>query len=585
MLLDFSKSPKKTARKQKRRLSTLTWRILALNLIVVLIPVGGGLYLGEYRRELIEAELNVMTQEGRILAAALGVGAVAQIGSDEIGSQRSSRLMRSLATRLMPRLLQSQLSRAQLFDSDGSKISDSLSLKRGVVRMIDLPPPLFQSSWLPTIRFDVLYQQILDFLSGVQPQTYPAARDSNAQAGEYFEILDAFEGKESQTIRRVSDHEFELSVAVPVQRYKQVLGALRLSRSDHNVRQALGEMNRSVLLISLIGLATTILLSLYIAGTITNPIRRLAKGADQLRLRQDTHTLPLRQGWDQHLPDLSDRQDEIGDLSQALRHLATALEKRMSAIESFAADVSHELKNPLTSLKSAIDTLQNVVERPEQREKLLAIIHQDISRLNRLITDISDASRLDAELARSQLDQVDLYQLVEMVGSLFDDKCQRDREKGLSTPVVKMHLTQASPLISPYIMAHGDRLVQVLQNILENAQSFSPDRAIIDLSLYPDDVSLCWHITICDQGPGIPAGKEEAIFNRFYSERPKQEAFGTHSGLGLSISQQIIHSHGGHIKARNLLDIKGAVTGCCFDITLPAKLAQMDKEIRKTANG
>ena len=568
---------KKMSPKLKRRLSTLTWRILALNLIVVLIPVGGGLYLGEYRRELIEAELNVMIQEGRILAAALGVGAVAQIGSDDIGSQRSSRLMRSLATRLMPRLLQSQLSRVQLFDSDGRKVSDSLRLKRGVVRMIDLPPPLFQSSWLPTIRFDVMYQKMLDFLSGVQPQTYPAARDSNAQAGEYFEVLDAFEGKESQTIRRILDHEFELSVAIPVQRYKQVLGALRLSRSDHNVREALGEMNRSVLLFSLIGLATTILLSLYIAGTITNPVRRLAKGADQLRLRQNTDTLPLRQGWDQHLPDLSNRQDEIGDLSEALRHLASALEKRMSAIESFAADVSHELKNPLTSLKSAIETLQNVVNRPDQREKLLSIINQDISRLNRLITDISDASRLDAELARTQLDQVDLYQLVETVGSLFNEKCQRDRGKGLVSPVISMGLCPATDRLSPYIMAHGDRLVQVLENILENAQSFSPDNGIIDLKLFPDEMRQCWHILICDQGPGIPDGKQEAIFNRFYSQRPKQETFGTHSGLGLSISRQIIQSHEGEIKAFNLTSTTDKSVGCCFEITLPARAASIGK--------
>ncbi len=306
-----------------------------------------------------------------------------------------------------------------------------------------------------------------------------------------------------------------------------------------------------------VALTVTVLLSIYLAGTIARPIRRLAGAAERVRRGLGREVV---------IPDFSRRGDEIGDLSSALRDMTSVLWQRMDAIDRFAADVAHEIKNPLSSLRSAVETAARI-EDPVKQRRLLAIILEDVQRLDRLISDISDASRLDAELSRHEhapvaLDRM-LAALVELHETTATEGAPRLR---LSVPA---HARQ-SDFVVPGI---EDRLVQVLRNLIANAISFSPPGGTIGLAVQRDQDSVV--VTIDDEGPGIPDAKLAAIFDRFYSERPAGEKFGTHSGLGLSISKQIVEAHRGIIRAENRRGPgtgigAGPIIGARFIVRLPA---------------
>jgi two-component system sensor histidine kinase ChvG len=298
-------------------------------------------------------------------------------------------------------------------------------------------------------------------------------------------------------------------------------------------------------------LAITVLLSFYLARGISRPVHRLAAAAERVRSNEAGG-----QGRADDLPDLSHRQDEIGDLSVSLRAMTTALWQRMDAIERFAADVAHEIKNPLTSMRSAVETVVRT-NNPDHQKKLLAILQDDVQRLDRLISDISDASRLDAELSRAQSETLDLTPLLSTLGEVYSTVAEQQKV----TLEVGLPGNGTAPLV---VRGLEDRLVQVIRNLLGNALSFSPAESVLRLAARRSGASI--EIIVEDQGPGIPAGKEKAIFERFYSERPKGEKFGTHSGLGLSISKQIVEAHGGTIVAAN----RQGQAGACFTVTLPA---------------
>jgi len=293
----------------------------------------------------------------------------------------------------------------------------------------------------------------------------------------------------------------------------------------------------------------TVLLSFYLAGTIARPIRRLAAAAERARGRRARV----------EIPDFTRRGDEIGDLSGSLREMTDALWLRMSAIESFAADVAHEIKNPLSSLRSAVETAIRI-EDPANLRRLMAIILNDVERLDRLITDISDASRLDAELSRLELAPIDV---AGMLGALADvhEATRTDRSPRLVLDIIE----RGRELIVPGIET---RLSQVFRNVIGNAVSFSPSFREIRLTARHDGRAVL--VTVEDEGPGIPDDKLTAIFDRFYTERPVGEEFGTHSGLGLSISKQIVEAHRGLIWAENRKDASGATIGARFCIRLPA---------------
>jgi two-component system sensor histidine kinase ChvG len=304
-------------------------------------------------------------------------------------------------------------------------------------------------------------------------------------------------------------------------------------------------VREDILKVFLVALAVTVLLSLYLAGTITRPIRRLARAAEAVRTRH---------GRQKALPDFSRRRDEIGDLSEALREMTAALWARMDAIERFAADVSHEIKNPLTSLRSAVETVARVND-PEQQRRLMSILLEDVQRLDRLITDISDASRLDAELSRAQSDTVDIRRMLEMLAELYRSTGGEDG------PRIDLDIRTPEALT---VQGLESRIVQVFRNLITNAVSFSPKGGRITLAA--GRIEGWVEVTVEDEGPGIPPGKLDAIFDRFYSERPAGEKFGTHSGLGLSISKQIIDAHHGVIFARN----REGRSGARFTVRLPA---------------
>jgi two-component system sensor histidine kinase ChvG len=334
-----------------------------------------------------------------------------------------------------------------------------------------------------------------------------------------------------------------ISVAVPVQRLRATVGVLLLSTQPGEIDSIVATERWGVLRVGLVAAAVVIVLSLLLAGTIAGPLRRLSAAAEKVQTSMTSR---------EEIPDFSYRTDEVGHLSRALRSMTSALYNRIEAIERFAADVAHELKNPLTSLRSAVETLP-LARRAEDRERLNAIIQHDVRRLDRLISDISNASRLDAELARESAERVDIGKLCETIVSIQKDvAARRDVDVVLDAEAVRQ---------APIVVGHDSRLAQVFSNLIDNAVSFSPPQSTVHVAIDSADDRIT--VIVADEGPGI-RGDISRIFQRFYTDRPDGEHFGDHSGLGLAISRQIIDAHGGSITAQNRTDRSGAL----FTVTL-----------------
>lgn len=539
----------------RRRFSPLTRRILFLNMVPLLLLAASVLYLDDFRRGLIAAEMESLTTQGRIIAAALGEAAVSIAESDD--EEADDRLAPDASRQVLRRLVEPARLRARLYDYDGTMLADTRMLGSGSFAVdIDILLP-------PGTPPNVLQQALdtaIDLLTGgIGPADLdlPLYRErAQTNARDYEEAVAALGGETGSVIRRDGGGHLSISVAVPVQRFRQVLGALQLTSDGLNVENSLRAVRRDILHLTAGVLAITVLISLYLAGTIARPIRRLARAAERVRLGGRTSiggTLGAAQALATAIPDLSKRGDEIGDLSASLRAMTEALARRLDSIDRFAADVAHELKNPLTSLKSAVETAARVPD-PAVREKLMAIVLDDVQRLDRLITDISGASRLDAELSRADAETLDVAALLE---GLCDALAAVAKE-GQAKPVYDGPAGGGL-----FVSGVADRLTQVFRNVIGNAQSFSPPGTDIRVNVARDRSWIV--VRIDDEGPGIPEDKLEAIFDRFYSERPANEKFGTHSGLGLSISRQIVEAHGGTIAASNRLDKPGAR----FTIRLP----------------
>jgi len=533
-------------RRDRRRrwpISPLTRRILAVNVLALALLAGGFLYLGKYQASLVGQQIESLKTQGQVFAAALGEGAVLD-SADE-----GEILLPDLARDMMRRLVEPTRTRARLFSVKGEVIADSRVLRGpgDSIQVLELPAPKTTG---PIMR---LTDRIYDWIVGELPRRtrYPVYRESASQrADDYPEAIRALRGETTSAIRRdPASSGLVLSVATPIQRYKQVLGAVMLSTGSGEIEEEVRTVRLELLRIFGVALLVTVLLSFYLAGTIVRPIRRLAGAAERARGRRARV----------EIPDFTRRGDEIGDLSGSLREMTDALWQRMSAIESFAADVAHEIKNPLSSLRSAVETAVRI-EDPANQRRLMAIILDDVERLDRLITDISDASRLDAELGRLEVEPIDIGAMLEALADLH----QSTRTEG--APHLLLELTdRGRALIVPGIET---RLSQVFRNLIANAVSFSPPSGEIRVTARHDGRAVL--ITIEDEGPGIPDDKLTAIFDRFYTERPAGEKFGTHSGLGLSISKQIIEAHRGMIWAENRKDASGAGTGARFCIRLPA---------------
>ena len=527
-------------------ISPLTRRILAVNVLALALLAGGFLYLGKYQASLVSQQIEALKMQGEVFAAALGEGAVLDsVDEGEI-------LLPDLARQMMRRLVEPTRARARLFDTKGDIIADSHVLRGpgDSVQVLELPAPDARGA---IVRIaDGVYDWIVDKLP--RRKHYPAYFESaSPRAEDYVEVARALLGETGSAIRSdPASGGLVFSVAIPVQRYKQVLGAVMLSTSSAEIEEAVRTVRLELLRIFIVALLVTVLLSLYLAGTIARPVHRLAEAAERVRRGQ---------GRQLEIPDFTRRGDEIGDLSGSLREMTDALWQRMSAIESFAADVAHEIKNPLGSLRSAVETAVRI-EDPANQRRLMAIILDDVERLDRLITDISDASRLDAELGRLELAPIDIAAMLEALVDIHEST------RGSGTPHLVIELADRDRvLVVPGIET---RLSQVFRNVIANAISFTRPHGEIRLAARHDGRAVL--VTVEDEGPGIPEDKLTAIFDRFYSERPPGEKFGTHSGLGLSISKQIVEAHRGRIWADNRKDISGAVCGARFSIRLPSGL-------------
>jgi len=534
-----------TRRFPRRGISPITWRILAVNLVALGVLVAGLLYLGEYRKNLIAAELAALAKQAQMFAGAIGEGAAT--ASPPEPQSREQSLVPTAARHMIRRLVEPSGARARLFGADGVLIVDSRLLfgLGGLVQIEDLPPPDADDHVLGTLL--AVYDFVVRLIPGIED--IPPYRETPLQrAADYPEAVQALNGEPGRAVRQAPKGGLMLSVAAPVQRYKQVLGALMLSTDSREIDAALYDVRIDILKVFAVALTVTVLLSIYLAGTIARPLRRLAEAAEGIRHARRRGTA---------IPTFPGRHDEIGELAHVLDEMTEALWQRMDAIEAFAADVAHEIKNPLTSLHSAVETIARVKDAEQQR-KLMGIIQEDVRRLDRLISDISDASRLDAELSREEMAAVNLSGLVGMV---VDIQRSTAEESG---PQIRLEAPDAGTVT---VNGIEGRLVQVFRNLLANALSFSPPTGTITVRLTRDDATV--DVEVLDEGPGIPEGKEADIFKRFYSERPAGEQFGTHSGLGLSISKQIVEAHGGQIWAESRRIDSGAVTGARFVVRLP----------------
>jgi len=450
---------------------------------------------------------------------------------------------------MLRRLVLPTRTRARLFNANGQLIVDSRTLLAtpAPVRVEPLEAPDANDV---VGALEALYARLINLLPAEHRQLY---RELNhPRAHEYAEVLLALNGKAASTVRVNSQGEPILSVAVPVQRFKLGLGGLMLTSEADDIDEIVRAERRAILQIFFAALALAGGMSMIMAGAIVRPLRRLAQAAERVRDRRE---------WREGIPDFTARGDEIGDLSGILADMTNTLHDRIDTIERFTADVAHEIKNPLTSISSAVEILPQVKDQAS-RDKLIAIIRDDVRRLDRLISDISQASQLDAQLSRASLEPVEL-------APLFTGLLEMFRETRKDGPQFALEFMPASGAPDEFtVRGEAGRIGQVLRNLLENAVSFSPLSGVIRVAVSRTGPEV--RITVEDQGQGIPQENIETIFERFYTQRPPGEAFGKHSGLGLSISRQIVEAYGGSIRAENCRAENQAITGARFIVTLQA---------------
>ncbi|MEF2550726.1 sensor histidine kinase [Aurantimonas sp. A2-1-M11] len=556
--------------------SSLTRRIVFLNLVALIVLVSGILYLNQFRAGLIDARVESLLTQGEIIASAIASSATVETNSITLDPERllelqagdtlapSAESIDSLdfpinperVAPLLRRLISPTRTRARLYDRDANLILDSRHLySRGQILRYDLPPvavdeePGFidaASDW-----FQDLFQR----------RDLPVYRETPGGSGaSYPEVMNALTGGPATVVRATEGGELIVSVAVPIQRFRAVLGVLMLSTQGGDIDKIVQAERTAIVRTFAVASVVTIVLSILLASTIATPLRRLSAAAIRVRRGVNERTA---------IPDFGDRADEVGNLATALRDMTNSLYARMDAIETFAADVSHELKNPLTSLRSAVETLP-LARNDASRERLLEIIQHDVRRLDRLITDISDASRLDAELARQIASRVDLAALLRAVVDGARSQSRAGRQVTIS---FEKQILPGSSKDGYMVTGHDLRLSQVFTNLIENARSFVPDEnGRIDVLLRRRN-SRVVVVVVEDNGPGIQAEIIDRIFERFYTDRPSAEAFGQNSGLGLSISRQIVEAHGGTIRAENIVDdtAPNGVAGARFIVSLPAE--------------
>ena len=542
--------------------SSLTRRIVALNLAGLVALLVSFLTLNTFREGLIDTRVESLLVQGEIIAGAIAASATVERGTiitdpdrllqqqageaggpaDDPPSPLEFSINPERVAPLLRRLVGPTGTRARVYDRDGILTLDSRTLyTRGDISRPELPA---SKAAEPT-----LIERVWRFLKGLFRRERPRFEEIGpADARNLPEVGRALSGAPGQSVRANNRGETIVSVAVPIQRQRTVRGALLLSTQGGDIDAIIASERFVLLQTFLVAASIIMMLSLLLAGAIAGPVRRLAEAAERVR-----HGITSRQ----EIPDYTHRSDEIGHLSGALRDMTGALYTRIEAIESFAADVAHELKNPLTSLRSAVETLP-LAKTESAHARLLSIIQHDVRRLDRLISDISDASRLDAELAREDAEPIEIDRLLQTVVTIANER-RRPHE-----PVIEL-ATAPSAGAAPFtVSGHDTRLAQVFNNLLDNARSFSPPDAVVRVKVRRDRGEV--ETSVEDEGPGIPAHAVERVFERFYTDRP-DHGFGQNSGLGLSISRQIVEAHRGTIRAGAG---EGPASGARFVVRIPA---------------
>ena len=497
--------------------------IVALNLLGLAILIGGALILNELRQGLVNARLESLAIEGEVIANV--IDQYATVGDPE------PKLEEDTASNVLQSLFIPNTQRARLYDADGHLLADSM-IVADRVEASPLPPAMAPGDKRLTLQ-----------LGGMAP----AQRVGQARAALVAEVARARSGTPVMNMRMAEDGRRVVSVSLPIQHVRAVLGVLTLEAGD--VQQIVAAQRRALVPFIVIAIGVSVLSSLLLTQLVAEPVLRLARAADRVRL-SGARAIAL--------PDLAARRDELGDLARSLEEMTQALSQRMEHIERFAADVAHELRNPMTSIRSAVETL-GLVKEESPRLRLMGILQQDIIRMERLITDISNASRLDAELSRERPRQVDLGRLLSDICNLYNATAKA------GDVTVKFAPPRASEPMR--VSGREGPFGQVVRNLVDNARSFSPAGGVVRLSMSHAGGEVL--LQVDDDGPGMPPDNLETVFERFYTSRPKGAAFGGNSGLGLAIARQIIETHNGRIWAENR-KLNGQVVGARFTVALPS---------------
>ncbi len=496
---------------------TLTHRILALNILTVLLVALSTLYLDLFRNRLSKER----TQQSR-LETSIAVAAMSYVPQADWPG-------------LLATATQVTNDRFRLYAVDGSLVIDSWRLTGPTY---ELREPNAQKWSQNGAR---LLDRGFNLIVGARPLNDYVEPKVDRLAAWPEAVRARTLGRPTTRIRNAPDLTPVISSAVPFNG-----GVLLTTDNDRTFTHTVRRERAIVIGAMALVIALSVFLSMFLARTIVRPLRRLALAAHRVRLGRAREV---------KVPRLPKRGDEIGLLARAVSDMSQSLRQRIDNIEAFAADVTHELKNPLASLRSAVEGLESV-EDPDLRRRLLTIAREDVVRLDRLINDISEAARADAELSRATFETVDLGSLIEQLVLSWESR----REKG------DARIAFARPRKNTaVVLGKPDRLARAINAIIDNAVSFSPPGGLVEIAAA--HVGQEVRIRIDDEGPGVRPEAREAIFNRFHSVRPEGENFGRHSGLGLAIAEAIVKGHDGEIDVHDRDD---APSGARFTIRLPA---------------
>ena len=508
----------------------LRTRILVIILLPVLLYPIIIIYFNKYQDILIRSEFAAIERQGLTLTKALA------LAENQYGLIQRNQVSSPALQSLIPRVKYGSNIRARLFDMYGNLIADTKASMKYT--------PFVKISPLPSVNDNSFFKKYLTSFVSLfsnlisRPLDLPLYKENiKFKFNSFPEVINALKGNNTKVLRQDKIGKLFLSVAIPIKNIRMVRGAVLLTVSGEKIEQELVDLETELFKAFGLILLATLSLAFYFGRSITNPIIKLAKEAD--KISEDKMLKAF------NLTELKSRKDEIGNLAQSFFEMTRELQSRIDHIAEFAADVAHELKNPISSMRSASETIGKIKNVKEQRQ-LIKVIQNDVERVDRLINDISAASRLDAELSRIEMTKINISDLL---STLID----------IRSSTINCNINFFKEVDKCYIWGNENRIAQVFDNLIQNAASFSNNDCRIDIRLEKNSEKII--ILVEDNGPGFSEVGINKVFDRFYTERPKTEKFGNHSGLGLSISKQILEAHSGTIEAFNRLNKKNKCVG------------------------